>query len=308
MNQASKQVILSLAGLIFLTGSAVHAKSGLQTKFGLVTIENLQPGETYNTREVASLPLVIKNTGDEKTQVKIEILSPDPKSPSIVQNGYEPIPDLSWIKLSRDEFPIEVGANEGADVLVTVPNDDKYLGKKYQVDLLTRSVTNKFMAVALRSSLRFTVASRRLTKEELDQREKVKQFETVDFDLIPNRAILNDVALGREVDLELEHKTALKVSNPNDADFLYYLDIVSHGEVEMKMPPDTEELPKEMILLKEKDVKVGANSIKKVKLAVKIPNEEKYRGKKFSICIRGKVAGTPVELYQLSRYYLTTQK
>ncbi len=298
-----------LAGLLlFQWFGSSYAGTGLQTKFGLVTIENLEIGQTYNTREIASLPMVIKNTGDEKVTVKVEPLMPDPKSPSLVNNGYEVIPDLSWIKVSRDEMVIEPGASEATDILVTIPNNEKYFGKKYQVDLITRSLTTKFMSVALRSNLRITISPRRLTSEEIEQRKKVKQFEKIDFDLVPNKALVENIPLGREVDIEKEFKTALKISNPNDTDFLYYLDVVNFGEVEMGLPPEYEPLPLGMVSIKEKDVRVPENSIKKVKLTVNIPNEEKHKGKKYAFAIRGKVAGTPVELYQVSRYFITTQK
>ncbi len=287
----------------------LYAGAGLQTKFGLVTIENLEIGQTYNTREIASLPMVIKNTGDEKVTVKVEPLMPDAKSPSLVNNGYEPIPDLSWVKFSRDEMEIEAGASEATDILVTIPDDEKLLGKKYQVDLITRSLTTRFMAVALRSNLRITISPRRLTAEEVEQRKKVSQFEKIDFDLVPNKAQLDNVPLGREVDVEKEFKNAaLKISNPNDTDFLYHLDIVTLGEVEMGIPPGYESFPLEFVGLKEKEVRVAENSIRKLKMTLRIPNEEKYKGKKYVFAIRGKVAGTPVELYQVSRYVVMTQK
>lgn len=298
-----------IAGLmLFQWFAPLYAGAGLQTKFGLVTIENLEIGQTYNTREIASLPMVIKNTGDEKVTVKVEPLMPDAKSPSLVNNGYAPIPDLSWVKLSRDEMDIEPGASEATDILVTVPDDEKFLGKKYQVDLITRSLTTKFMAVALRSNLRITISPRRLTMEEVEQRKKVSQFEKIDFDLVPNKATLENVPLGREVDVEKEYKTsALKLSNPNDTDFLYHLDVVALGEVEMGIPPGYESFPLEFVGLKERDVRVPENSIKKIRLTLRIPDEEKYRGKKYVFAIRGKVAGTPVELYQVSRFFVTTK-
>ena len=300
-------VIAVLAALV--TGTNLEARAGLQSKFGIVTIENLQPGETYNTREIANLPLIVRNTGDKDTTVRIDLLKPQPDSPGLLKEKYEVIPDTSWISISNNELEIHAGESQGTDVMITVPDDDKYLGKRYQVDLHIRSLSKEFIAVALRANLRFTVAPRRLTKDEADQRKKVEKFQKIDFDLLPTKGnVEGPVPLGKEVDLDKEKKVSLKISNPNDADFLYYLDVVHTVEVDMRIAPGYEEIPLDFVILKNKDVKVPANSIKKIPLAVKIPNEEKYKGRNFLFLIRGRVAGTPVELNQVSVFYLTTEK
>lgn len=301
-------LVVFLATYHLLLTAEVWAKAGLQTKFGVVTIENLQPGVTYNTRELVNLPLVVRNTGDERITVRIDILYPDADSPALKIYNCEVIPSTSWIQLTREEFEIDAGASEGTDVLVTIPDDDKYLGKRYQVNFHIRTITKKFIAPALMSNLRFSVARRRLTAEELAQREKVKLLGKIDFDLVPTKAFIKDLPLGREVDLDKEMKQPLKLSNPNNDEFIYYLDVVGLQEVDMRAPPGYEELPQEMVLLKEKEVRVLGDTIKRVKLSLKIPDEEKYRGKNFIFAIRAQVAGTPVELNQVARILITTAK
>ncbi len=48
--------------------------AGLSTGFSEVTLENLEIGKTYSTKEVAKLPLIVVNTGKEPVDVKMEIL------------------------------------------------------------------------------------------------------------------------------------------------------------------------------------------------------------------------------------------
>jgi len=160
----------------------------------------------------------------------------------------------------------------------------------------------------LLANLRFSVAYRRQTKEEADLRKKVEEFGTFDFELLPKKQVLENVPLGKEIDIEKDFKTSLKISNPNDVEFLYYMDLVTFRDVDMLLPGGFEELPRELIILKEKDVKVPENTVKKVKLGLKIPNEEKYKNKKFAFCVRGTVAGAPVELSQISRFIITTKE
>src|SRR3989338_54396 len=306
-----KRILLSLT--FFLSQQTItvplsFAAAGMQTKFGSITIENLQPGITYNTRELVNMPLIVKNTGDGKLVVKIETVPPKPDSPGLIKAGCEVIPDPSCVKFSKDELEIAPGGSEGTDILITIPDDDKYLGKRYQVDISLTQVNRGFIGIGLLANLRFSVAYRRQTKEEADLRKKVEEFGTFDFELLPKKQVLENVPLGKEIDIEKDFKTSLKISNPNDVEFLYYMDLVTFRDVDMLLPGGFEELPRELIILKEKDVKVPENTVKKVKLGLKIPNEEKYKNKKFAFCVRGTVAGAPVELSQISRFIITTKE
>src|SRR3989338_7616844 len=90
-----KRILLSLT--FFLSQQTItvplsFAAAGMQTKFGSITIENLQPGITYNTRELVNMPLIVKNTGDGKLVVKIETVPPKPDSPGLIKAGGEESP------------------------------------------------------------------------------------------------------------------------------------------------------------------------------------------------------------------------
>jgi len=295
---------------LILSGSILRAeRAGLQTKFSMVTLENLQPGETYNTRELVNLPLVVRNTGETKTTIQVDILKPS-ISKSMAENGYEAIPSTSWVRLGQNEFDIAAGESYGTDVILKIPDEDQYLNKRYQVDLHIRSVGRQFINVALMSNLRFTIAGRRLTLEELERRKKVAAYgNKVEFDLLPAKATVEDIPLGKDVDLDMEKKMTLKISNPNDIDFTYYLDTLQFAQLELPMLDGYTAFPDlSVVRLEKKEVTVPANSIKKVKVILKIPDQPFYHDKHFAFAIKATVSGTPVELNQVSRFYISTQK
>lgn len=90
-------LIITFLVFCFLPFENLHA-AGLSTAFSEVMIENLGAGNDYSTQKVAGMPLVVVNTGDEPVDLKMEVLIPDIAE---LKEGFEPIPDLSWIKLEK---------------------------------------------------------------------------------------------------------------------------------------------------------------------------------------------------------------
>lgn len=148
---------LLCAAIVFLILCAICLPAyaaGLTTDFSEVLLENLEPGKNYSTNDIADLPLSIVNTGREPVDLKMELLFPQAEE---LKPGFEPLPDLSWIKLVRPEFTnINPGMAASTDVLIFIPADAKYEGKKYQVFIWSHTI-GKAIGVGLKSKLLFTV-------------------------------------------------------------------------------------------------------------------------------------------------------
>ena len=156
-----KKIFTAIA-LCLVFCSSVFA-SGLSTGFSEVTLENLQTGKTYNTKDVANLPLTVVNTGKEPVDLKIELMMPAAQE---LKKGYEPIPDLSWIKLDKTQFNgIKPQDSAVCEVVIVIPDDAKYLGKKYQVFIWSHTFGTS-VGVGLKSKLLLSI---------LGKNEKVKE-------------------------------------------------------------------------------------------------------------------------------------
>jgi hypothetical protein len=141
--------------LILCVSSPLYA-GGLSTTFGEVKLENLKIGEEYSMEEAAEFPLVVQNTSDEQLAIKVEILYPKKEE---LKEGFEPIPDISWISLEKEQFSLKPQEGAKTDVIIKIPNDKKYLGKKYQVYLWSHTV-GRSLGVGLKSRLLFTITSK----------------------------------------------------------------------------------------------------------------------------------------------------
>lgn len=138
-----------LLGLVCFSFQAAEA-GGLSTTFSEVTLDNLEIGKTYSTREVASLPLEVVNTGKLPINLKIEPVMP--QEPEL-KAGFEPILDLSWIRLEKSEFNnIKPSESAITDVVFSVPHKEKYKGKKYQVFIWSHT-TGGAIGIGLKSKL-----------------------------------------------------------------------------------------------------------------------------------------------------------
>jgi hypothetical protein len=145
-------------GLFLILAAAILPQkalaTGLSTTFSEVSLEDLETGKSYSTREVASLPLEVVNTSDEPVDLKIELLMPET---SELKEGYAPIPDLGWVSLAQLNFSnIQPRASAETDVVITIPADAQYKGKKYQVFIWSHTVGRK-IGVGLKSKLLITI-------------------------------------------------------------------------------------------------------------------------------------------------------
>lgn len=141
---------------LILTFCANHTLEavGLTTGFSEVLIENLETGKTYTTSEAAGLPLVVVNTGEEVVDLKMELLLPREEE---LKEGFLPLPELSWIKLESLEFKeVKPNASAETDVIISIPDDQQYRGKKYQVFIWSHT-TGRALGVGLKSKLLFTI-------------------------------------------------------------------------------------------------------------------------------------------------------
>lgn len=284
---------------------------GIRTKFGLVVVENLQPGRTYNLKELVGLPLRVVNASDKQLTIEMDLKKPDPeKEKGMVAKKFEPIPDLSWIKLSRDFFVTDPGHAAVAEVLITIPDDDKYLGKRYQVNIWSRTTGKRFLNVGLMSRLRITIAKRRMTKEEMRaeaNREEI--IKNIDFQLLPHTIFIDGVDLGKKIDIEKKYKQSLKIVNPNSKEFSYKLRIVTAWEASIGVISGYKETPdRNFLSFSEKEFSVPAISIKEIKMFLQIPDEEKHKGKRYQFVICVEVLNQPIIYEIYSRLFISTVK
>ena len=150
MLRRATPAILSLIIVLFV--SSVSFAGGLSTHFVEITLNKLEPGKTYSVKEISKSTLIINNTTKDKT-VDIEIVPEKPVDYNLVP-GYEPIPDLSWVKIGKGYFEhIGPGGSAETDISIAIPAGKEYYGKKYQVYIYSHTTGQGTFRVGIMSRL-----------------------------------------------------------------------------------------------------------------------------------------------------------
>jgi hypothetical protein len=116
-------------------------------------MENIEPGRQYAVR-----PLKVKNTGEQDIRIEIEAIKPQDNE---LKDGYSRIPDVGWITLEKDDFVIEPDSWAQTNVLIKVPKDKRYYGKKYQAYILTKTKSRGRIQAGLKSRILFSVKKKK---------------------------------------------------------------------------------------------------------------------------------------------------
>ena len=146
-------VALFLAGMLY--PNVLYAY-GMRTGFGKVIMEKIPMGRDYSMRKDAKFPLVIENKSDKEMEVKLEVLIPKVGE---IQEGYEAIPDANWIALEKDALVIEPNGKSETDVIIRVPDNKEYLGRRFHVFIWSHTM-GEAVGIGIKSKLLFSVGEK----------------------------------------------------------------------------------------------------------------------------------------------------
>ncbi|MFH0948088.1 MAG: hypothetical protein V1833_03720 [Elusimicrobiota bacterium] len=286
-----------------LSTSCLHA--GISTTFIDVVLENLQIGESYNLRTLKNCPMIITNNGQQTIDVVLEVDEPGKK----LKPEYEQIINAEWIKVVPNRYRLGPYEKGSSDVIITIPNDSKLMGRHFQAYISASAISYPAPAGAFttstgtRTRIRFSVGT--MGPKYLKEEKKRKKMMTLDFELTPvNINIKEPVELGKKIDIRKERGIGLHLINRATESVMLNMNI-SADKVVLGNTGEYAIGDTNFLEIKPKKLTLRGESIKKLYLYIKIPNEEKYRNKKFVFVIKAEVPGdVPVEVF--SKLYVTT--
>jgi hypothetical protein len=304
--------LLLVVGII--TGLALPGHSlGIAMRFTDVTLENVEPGASFNLRVIRNLPLVVINQDPvHGADIMVESQIPTDKE---MKEGYEPIPDSSWIQVLPTKFHLGPKASASVDVIVNVPTDPKYIGHHYEAILWVHTDANKnalrgggvLIQAGLRSRFRMSIGT--MGPASLQREKKLKKLATINtnFTVNPDSIFVQTIPLGKPIDLRAEKRASLKVVNQSDDPIkLKFQPIESDPNIipqgDYVYAPDFKWLTvNPQVLL------IPGNSIKEIKLTLNIPDQPENRNKKFAFLIRTTLADDDLPLAYNNVLYVTTE-
>ena len=295
-----------IAILTLVLARAGHA-AGLRTKFGEVLVKGLKIGQTYSLDKLLSLPYRVVNTGNKTVTLQVDVIA---ISSEAARKGYEPIPDLNWVKLDQHTFDVQPNHEAVTDIIISIPNDPKLLGRRFEADIWarTKSKVGAF-AVGMESRLLIQVASTPPTEKELKEKFVNQKLANLDFTLFPTVGIATDVPMGVDFNLWKERKIGIKIVNPNDQALHFRIRSIPNFEALLNMPNGFEEPPTPNWVKPEEGVVViPGNSIKETALIINIPDDPRYRGKSYLFPISTEILEQQIPARVFYQLLVTTQK
>jgi hypothetical protein len=292
--------VIVLSFLVFATSNLVEA-GGLSTQLGEAVIENLQIGQTYNLQQLANLRLIVTNTSDYGVDLRMDIILPDS---SELKNGSKPIPDTSWVKLSQNLFKLAPNEKASSDIIVSIPDEDQYLGKKYQVTIWSHTLggsgSGMFLAYGLKTRIIFTIDTVKAAKSEAITSSDA----SVSFTLKPEEIFLDNVELGKIYDVKKKKGLVLKITNPSEHEQTFNLQSLTVGNSVATLTKEYEDAPDASYLkFSDSSFVLPPKGTKTIKMYLKFPPEKEYSGKKYMFVIHAFTVNKKVSTGVYSRLY-----
>jgi hypothetical protein len=276
-------VIVTAAALLaaaFLAAAPAQADSGLRTQFGEVVVRNLKIGQTYSLQKMLNLPYRVVNTGDDSVNLRIDVVK---LATETLKDGYDPLPSLDWVRVSTHDFIVQPNAEAVTDVIVSIPDDEALMGRRFEADLWARTQTPRGMvAVGVASKLLIQVSSQRASEEELKYKPSEHQLTNLDFTLYPAVGRADGVPVGKPVDLTKDFKCSVKLINPNDKPMRFKIQSMPNWEVLLDRPKGyVDGWDPKFVTPAVDEIEVPANSLRDVALKFEVPNEDRFYGRAF---------------------------
>lgn len=273
---------------------------GLGTKFATIVVEKLEPGGVYNITKLRNLPLRVINSGDAETDAGVEIEIP---SQGELKEGYEPIPDPSWIRIIPERFHLKPGEEIACDVIISIPNDLSLIGKHFQAKIWAHTTGEDMFGAGVVNRIFFSIGE---GPEAVRKAKRKELLYTINFDVSPEMIYLT-VPIGKKIDLLKQLDKTVKLINKGKQNVTVKLTSVKKPETFL-VSPEYEFTPNpEFIKIKPEKVEVKTGRIKDARIFIEIPDEEKYKAKKYMFLIKTTIIKPDVPIEFHTKIMVTTQ-
>jgi len=271
-----------IAGLAASYAPAGVGAASISTTFSEILVENLQPGQKYSLKKIADLPYSLKNGSERDIRIKTEVIK---SSKGNLRPDFEVIPDTGWISLQQSTFEIAPGETGTSDVIIQIPEKSKYLNKKYQVSIWSRTVENGGgfgVSTGLESILLITT-DKEFIKEAVVE-GKTATPPGLNFQVKPREMSAAGVAAGTPVNLTVQFNMALKITNTDNKERSFKLKSLTAKEALTKLREGYRDCPDPSFLtFSEPEFTLPAGGVKDVQMSLNFPS--KYRNKKYMFVI-----------------------
>lgn len=177
-----KKNMIKTIGLVLLalsfTGNIWAA--AFTVNFSDIQVDNVQPGIPISLLQKAAFTLGVNNVDTLSSNMFLEVVAPNKNQ---LKEGYEPIPDVTWIKFNRESCWVKPNQTENFNMIIYAPYSEKLFGKKYEA-ILTVYTLEGVLKINLKSKVFISFTSERYLPETIQK--KIKEDQTLNQVIMMN--------------------------------------------------------------------------------------------------------------------------
>jgi len=273
----------------FMTALAPPVRAlSLRSPAKEIRLEGLRVGKTYSADAFVQT-LELANTGKESISIASRFVLP---RDSELKDGYEPIPSLSWIRLKKPRIGLAPGQEARAELTLKIPDKEGLMGGQYQAQwiMTARGPTGDAVELSSRILIDLDDSPDVAFKKTGSEKESPPGLA---FMLLSKGTIVEDVPLGTHSGDPQKDEVALKILNSGAQSEAF---VMRSGRLipDADVPPEFEPAPNPHFLrIGSPLMRIGSGDIGIKKLRFAIPNEKRYRGRKWVFLVEVKSEGSP---------------
>lgn len=273
-----KSSAIFLLFLVFPSITWADEPGGLEINYGEILVEHLPLGVAFSMQKSAALPLKISNKSNEKIRAVVTLCKPTKEN---LASGYESIPDPEWVEIKPSMVEIKPQDSYESDVVVTIPNEDKYAGKKFQAMIDVKTIpdtTGKFVAIAM--AVRGKLLVQTLTKgTALSPNAPAINLE---YSLAPAAIQIKDVKPGKKAWVVTGKNIPVELNNLNNTKMSFLVQSINPKDTLATLDAGYEFCPSpDFLKVENEEISVDGKSKNDIPMSIEIPDKPEYYGKKY---------------------------
>jgi hypothetical protein len=278
-----QKVLLPVCLLLYIVSPIYGA--GRLTGPGQINISMVRIGQTYSFKKISGFYYEVTNYIEDGLKLGIEPIIPSRNK--LASTEFEPIPDISWVKLEKEKFILKYGEKASTNFYLTIPDDPKYMGKKYQFNLRVYTIDYP-QSLSLTTQILLTISEERISLPELIEEMGLDKLK---FELTPHRCLISNFPLGKKIDISQFTGKAFKLSNQSEQKYAFSLTVNSSTENSDLEISNYQVGNINFLSFDTGEIIVEPQKSKKFYPYLLIPDERKYRNKGFVFIIKAEVLG-----------------
>jgi len=303
-----KKIVFAISVCCTVCMNLFAQTHSLATKFGDFVLSNMQPGMVYSLKENREVSFTVVNNAEEQRNIEVRIAPP---RESQLREGYESVPDVSWVTVYPSFFSLEPGESMDCDLIISIPHEERYQDRHFQAMIVTESAGRPGGAhgvsinFSLVNRIRFSTGRR---PEAIVAEYRDRILSALEMEMMPMSLFVRDkVPVGRPVVFDGIGFPTGQVINRSREDYLIEFEL-ARSPRDYGITSGYSVLPSDVdIEILTEKLKAGARTINDVELKLTIPDKDEYRSEKFVMVIVGQVKGFDIPIEVFSRIYFTTE-